>query len=326
MADEPGRLPSTPPSASGMPGGSVHPVGHTPVLQGVGVRSATKSPLAGVNVLIEGLTGTGKTYALGTLVDSGIETFVLFTESGLETLLGYYTDPPPDGRGLSYDNLPGNLHWHMMPPLVQNFEALAVAADRVNQISLDAWAKITDPERGKFNRFVDLLRVLNDFPDDRTGRKFGPVDKWGTGRAIVVDSLTGLGHFAMALVVGGKPVKSQPEWGAAQDQLERLLRQLCDGCRCHFVLLSHQEREVDQVMGGVKLTVSTLGRALAPKIPPMFSDVVMSYREGAKFLWTTANQQADLKKRNLPLRDAIDPSFKQIIEKWKSRGGIIEPE
>jgi len=288
------------------------------------VQPTVKSPLAGVNVLIEGLTGTGKTYSIGTLADAGIETFVLFTEAGLETLLGYYTDPPPDGKGVKYDQIPPNLHWHILSPLVQSFDALANAADKVNSISLDAWAKIVDPDRGKFNRYVDLLRVLHDFPDDRTGAKFGPVDKWGTGRAIVVDSLTGLGHFAMALVIGGKPVKSQPEWGAAQDQLERLLRQLCDGCRCHFVLLSHQEREMDQVMGGVKLTVSTLGRALAPKIPPMFSDVVMSYREGLKFLWTTANQSADLKKRNLPLRDGLDPSFGQIIAKWRSRGGVIE--
>lgn len=302
---------------------AIQSVGATPV--GAGVQaSSPKSPLNGVNVLVEGLTGTGKTYSLGTLVDSGVDTFVLFTEAGLETLLGYYTDPPPEGRGLRFDQIPSNLHWHIMPPLVQSFGALAESADKVNKIALDQWAKMVDPDRGKYNRFVDLLNVLNDFPDDRTGKRFGPVDKWGTGRAICVDSLTGLGHFAMALVIGGKPVKSQPEWGAAQDQLERLLRQLCDGCRCHFILLSHQEREMDQVMGGVKLTVSTLGRALAPKIPPMFSDVVMSYREGAKFLWTTANQSADLKKRNLPLRDAIEPNFRQIIEKWKSRGGVLE--
>lgn len=288
------------------------------------MTNAIRSPLAGVNVLVEGLTGTGKTYSIGTLVDSGVETFCLFTESGLETLLGYYTDPAPDGKGLSYEAIPPNLHWHIMPPLVQSFDALANAAERVNQITLDAWAKMTDPERGKFNRYVDLLKVLNDFPDDRTGKRFGAVDKWGTGRAIVVDSLTGLGHFAMALIIGGKPVKSQPEWGAAQDQLERLLRQLCDGCRCHFVLLSHQERELDPVMGGIKLTVSTLGKALAPKIPPMFSDVVMSYREGTKFLWSTANQQADLKKRNLPLGEGLKPDFGQIITKWKSRGGVFE--
>jgi hypothetical protein len=99
---------------------------------------------------------------------------------------------------------------------------------------------------------------------------------------------------------------------------------LCDGCRCHFVLTAHVEREVDQVFGGVKLTVSTLGKALAPKIPPMFSDVILSYREGAKFLWSTDNAQADLKARNLPIRSGLEQNFTAIVERWKSRGGVIE--
>ena len=286
--------------------------------------SLPKSPLPGVNVLLEGSTGTGKTYSLGTLVETGLEVFLLGTESGIESLFGYFTDPPPDGKGVKPTDLPPNLHWHMIKPVLSGFLELAAAAHRVNTITLDAWAKITDPERGKFNRFVELLTVLADFPDDRTGKKYGAVDSWGTERVLVIDSLTGLGHFAMALVVGGKPVKSLPEWGAAQDQLERLLRQACDGCRCHFVLLAHQEREIDQVNGGMVLTVSTLGKALAPKLPPMFSDVVMSYREGANFFWSTIRQNADLKKRNLPLAEGIKPDFRQIIEKWKSRGGLLE--
>ena len=124
--------------------------------------------------------------------------------------------------------------------------------------------------------------------------------------------------------MGGKPVKSQADWGIAQDQIEKLIRQLTDGCRCHFVLTAHVEREVDQVFGGVKVTVSTLGRALAPKIPPMFSDVVLSYREGTKFFWSTANPQADLKARNLPIADGLAQDFKPIIEKWVSRGGSLK--
>jgi hypothetical protein len=130
----------------------------------------------------------------------------------------------------------------------------------------------------------------------------------------------------MSLVVGNKPVKSQADWGIAQDQIEKLLRQLTDGCRCHVVLLAHVEREVDQVFGGVKVTVSTLGRALAPKIPPMFSDVILSVREGTKFSWSTANAQADLKARNLPIADGLPPSFKPIIDKWISRGGSLTPK
>jgi hypothetical protein len=127
----------------------------------------------------------------------------------------------------------------------------------------------------------------------------------------------------MSLVVGGKPVKSQSDWGIAQDQVEKLLRMLCDNCDCHFILLAHVERETDAVLGGVKLMVSTLGAKLAPKIPAMFSDVILTVRQGTKFLWDTGNTQADLKTRNLPIKSDIEPTFAQIIAKWKARGGKL---
>ncbi|MFM9673602.1 hypothetical protein, partial [Streptomyces galilaeus] len=92
-----------------------------------------------------------------------------------------------------------------------------------------------------------------------------------------------------------------------------------------FVLLSHVERETDPVVGGTKITVSTLGRALAPVIPSKFSDVILASRDGAKWAWNTANSLADLKTRNLPVQDGLPPSFGPIIEKWKSRGGRISP-
>lgn len=278
--------------------------------------TVANSPLPGVNILVEGPTGTGKTFSLRTLADSGLEVFVLFTESGLETLLGSYTD--------RQQQVPDNIHWHMFKPQAMNFGMLIEGAEKVNKIALDAWAKITDPDRGKHNQFVDFLRVMTDFPDDRTGKKFGPVDSWGTGRVLVVDSLTGLNFFAMALVIGSKPVKSLPEWGAAQEQLERVIRQLCDGCRCHFVLTAHIDREVDQVLGGMRLTVATLGVKLAPKLTPMFSDVVLAKREGDKFTWSTADTSADLKTRNLPVKEGLTPDFTQIIAKWTSRGGMLE--
>lgn len=273
------------------------------------------SLLPGFNVLVEGPTGTGKTYSLGTLADAGVELFVLFTESGLETLTGYWTD-----RGLP---VPENVHWHVLQRPAGSFTTLADSALKINTMSQESLHKMQDPDRAKHNQFVNLLRALADFPDDRTGKKFGSVDSWSPARCLAIDSLTGINPIALSLVVGGKPVKSQADWGIAQDQVEKLLRQLTDGCKCHFVLTAHVEREVDQVFGGVKVTVATLGRALAPKIPPMFSDVVLTYREGTKFLWSTANPQADLKARNLAIADSIPQDFRPIVEKWKSRGGSL---
>jgi hypothetical protein len=278
--------------------------------------AAPKSPLNGVNILVEGPTGTGKTTCLRTLADAGLETFILFTESGLESFVGAWTD-----KG---EKVPDNVHWHVLRKPDVNFSTMADAATKINTLALESLAKLSDPDRSKHNQFIELLRSLADFEDQRTGKKFGAVDGWGTGRVLAIDSLTGINPIALSLVVGGKPVKSQSDWGIAQDQIEKLIRQLADGCRCHFVLTAHVEREIDQVFGGVKLTVSTLGRALAPKIPPMFSDVVLSYREGASFLWSTDNAQADLKARNLPIKSGLPQDFRQIIEKWKSRGGLLE--
>lgn len=273
------------------------------------------STLPGTNVLLIGPAGTGKTYSVGTLVDAGIETFYFGLEPGLEALLGYWTD---NGK-----QVPANLHWHFLPPADASFTELQDAAVKINMMSLKALADMQDPNRSKYNQFVKIYTVLNNFEDQRTGEKFGSVDSWTPERAIVIDSLTGLNNASLASIVGGKPVRSQSDWGIAQNQLESLLRKLVDGCRCHFILLAHVEREVDAILGGVKIMVSTLGKALAPKIPPMFSDVILTKREGTKFSWSTADPQADTKTRNLPLREGIDPSFQQIIAKWRTRQDII---
>lgn len=271
------------------------------------------STLSGINVLIEGPTGTGKTHALGTIADAGLELFVAFTEPGLETLLGYWRD-----RGLP---VPPNVHWHVLEQPPGSFEALRVTANTINTYSQESLHKMQDPQRSKHNQLVALLGDFADFPDDRTGQRFGAVDTWGPDRCLALDSLSGVNPIALSLVVGGKPVKSQADWGIAQDTIEKLIR-LCCNSKCHFVLTAHVERETDQVFGGVKITVSTLGRALAPKIPPFFSDVILSGRDGNKFHWSTAHPQADLKARNLPIADNITPSFGPMIEKWRNRGKV----
>jgi hypothetical protein len=276
------------------------------------------SVLPGVNVLVEGATGTGKTHSLGTIGDiPDLETFVLFTESGVESFLAYWRDK---GKPI-----PKNVHWHRLPSATASFKTLATTAETINRVAQESLHKMQDPNRSQHNQYIQLLNALCDFPDDNTGTKFGAVDSWGPDRVLCMDSLTGINPIALSLVVGGKPVKSQADWGISQDQIEKLLRQLTDGCKCHFVLTAHVEREVDQVFGGVKITVSTLGRALAPKIPPMFSDVILSVREGTKFSWSTANALADLKTRNLPLAEGLPPDFGQIFSKWQSRGGRFSP-
>jgi len=279
--------------------------------------AATVAGLPGLNVLLMGPAGTGKTHAIGTLVDAGVEVFYIALEPGLESLLGYWVD-----RGLP---VPANLHWHIVKAPDASFTELLDTATKVNTMSLEMLSKIQDVNRSKYNQFRSLYEVLNNFVDQRTGEVFGSVDKFDTGRAVVIDGLTGVNTASMLSVIGGKPVRSMPDWGLAQQQVETLLGKLTNNMRCHFVLLAHVEREKDEVLGGIKLMVSTLGQKLAPKIPAMFSDVILCVREGAKWKWDTANPMADLKTRNLAVSQDLTPSFKPIIEKWRARDAAIRP-
>jgi hypothetical protein len=274
--------------------------------------------LPGVNVLLMGPSGTGKTYSIGTLVDLGVEVFYLSLEAGMESLLGFWTD-----RG---QEIPANLHWHKLAPPKANLTEMIANAKNINMLNLDSLAKMTDPNKSKHNQFISLLEALNDFPDDRTGEKFGAVNEWDQSRVLIVDGATGISQCAMALVVGGKAVRNQSDWGIAQDQVEKIVRMLCDNCPCHFVLLAHVERETDAVLGGVKLMVSTLGKALAPKFPAMFSDVILASRNGDKWTWDTASALADVKTRNLPMKPDNPPTFKLIMDKWMSRNSPEKKE
>lgn len=282
-------------------------------------------PLPGVNVLIEGPTGTGKTFSVGTLVDTGVHVHVLLFEAGGESLRGYWLDEfllngaknPRYGKGL-----PSNLHITTVKQSAASWKEMADAAKLVNTLSYESLKKSSDPNRSRYDQFEKFLRAFNDVTDDE-GNKYGSIDEWGTDRALVIDGMTGLGNSAMASVIGGKVDKDQKDWGLAQNLVENTIRRLCDNCRCHFILLAHVDREADPLGGASKITISTLGAKLAPKIPAMFSDVAMSVKLGREFFWDTENALADLKVRNLPIAAKIKPDFAAIIEKWKTRGGVI---
>ncbi len=266
------------------------------------------SSLPGANVLLMGASGAGKTYAIQTLIAKGITPFCVFTEPGFE-VLGHI---PPD-----------KLHWHYIKPADQDWASMIDSATKINTLSFESLTKLADISKKSYDQFIDLLRSLNDFKCDRDGRSYGDVCKWGTNRALVLDSLSGVNIMAMNLVVGSKPVKHMGDWGVAMDNLERLVQKLCIDTQAHFILIAHTERETDEVMGGSKIMASTLGKKLAPKLPRFFSDVVLAEKRGDKFIWTTVNPTADLKARNLPLADNMPPNFGPIIDNWIKQGGTI---
>ena len=278
----------------------------------------------GFNVLLMGPTGTGKTYSISTLVETGLEVFYLGIEPGLETLIGSFTDPAPKGKGLK--ELPPNLHWHYLQPRTMGFGQLQKVSDDIAKMDLSALAKVKDSQRSKSNVVYDLYGVLNDFSDQRTGKTYGCVDTWGNDRVIVFDSLTALSWIMMQMVVGTRPMRDKPDYGISQNNLMQLIHKMTSGCNCHFVLLAHDDREVDEVLGGVKRMPKSIGKALVSEIQQPFSDVILSERQGDKFFWDTANSQADLKTRNLPIAAKLPADFRAIFNSWASRARVASSQ
>ena len=266
----------------------------------------------GLNEMLVGATGTGKTYCLRTLLDAGLEVFVLSTEPGIASSLG--------------DTDPERLHWHYIAPANPGLASLLDSAKKINTMSLKGLSNLTDINKAKYGQFLDVLSSLANFKCDRTGKEYGSVEGWDTDRVIVVDSLSGLSIMAMDLVVGAKPIKSMADWGISVDNLERLLTMLCTSTRAHFVLISHLEREQDEVTGGIQLVASTLGKKLGPKLSRYYDDVIQCKQNEGKFFWATTANNVDLKARNLPLSTNLPPTFGPAVTAWKEKGGVIYEE
>jgi archaellum biogenesis ATPase FlaH len=274
-----------------------------------------RTDLSGIKVLLEGPSGTGKTYAIGPLVEWAVanqkEVFVLFTENGLETLLGYWTDK---GKPI-----PDNLHWRTLNTKPLGLKSLIDAADKVGKMTYESLTKLQDATRSQNNAFHTILMTCADFPDDRTGQTFGSVDSWDNNRIFVIDSLSELANASMKMVIGNKPTAAPPDYGIAQNNLMNFLRLLTTGCQCHFILTAHVDRIKDDITGGIRLMTKAIGQAISGDIPPLFSDVIFTVREGTDFSWDTASMNVDVKTRSLPIAAKQRPDFSVIMNKWQAR-------
>ena len=279
--------------------------------------------LAGPNVLDNGESGTGKTYALGTLVDWAerqtpkVECFYLDIENSLETLLGYWRTPV-DGKPPR--PVPEILHWHQTRVTPVTLTQMLTAAKDTGDLSYELLTKKQDPNRSSNNAFFKILTAMADFKDDRTGKSFGPVDKFGPDRIFMLDSFTELSNAAAKMVIGSRPTMAPPDYGVAQNHLMNFLRLCTQGIPCTFIMTAHPSRDKDELTGMVRTSVRTVGTAIQPEIPPLFSDVIYSVREGNKFSWDTAAYGVVTKTRYLGYRAGITPDYGQIMDLWKRRG------
>lgn len=262
------------------------------------------------SIMLLGETGAGKTYAIRTLLDCGITPFILFTDPGMG-VLGDIAGPTNDCK----------IHWTYIPPFNPEWKTLIDNATKINTISHESLTKLPDIDKKKYGQFIDVYRSLSNFKCDRCGQEFGPVDDWGKDRAIIIDNMSGLSKLSMDMTVGGKPVRSQANWGVAMDNLENFTLKFSTGIPCWSIMIAHLEYEVDEVSGTTRLMASTLGKKLSPKLPRTFDEVIEVYRVGSDFGWRSASGKVATKARYLPLSDKLEPTFKTIYEAWRRLGG-----
>lgn len=262
--------------------------------------------------LIIGPAGAGKTSALATYGAAGIETFVLFTEArGEESLLD----------SIRRIKAPLELfHWHTVTSPPAGWVALRKMATTIRVMDFESISKLkSGVEKTSMVQFEAMLDCIADFPDDRTGKKFGDVTTWDDSRAFCMDSLTGLNELAWLTTVGYKPTAHEGEWGMAMNLEEALIHKLTSDCQCFFTLTGHIDREPDPITGSSRVMPAALGRKLAPKLARKFGEVVRARRSSDGFWWSTTDNEADLKNRSLPISNTIPPDFGALVKAHKER-------
>lgn len=258
----------------------------------------------GLKTALIGPSGTGKTHSIRSLIAAGITPFIIFTE---------------DSRSMLSDLPADKCHWAYISPSASNWGAMIDSAKKINTLPFQALTALKDVNKNGYKQFIDVLELCNNFVCERTGESFGDVSSWGTDRCLVLDSLSGLNEMAMSLVVGSKPVKSMSDWGVAMDNLSKFITKLCTGLDCHVLMTAHVDRQQDEVTGGIKLMMSTLGKKLPSLLPRFFDEVIMTKYDGNEFYWSTSEHNCDLKTRFLEHAPKLPPSFVPLIKAWDDK-------
>jgi hypothetical protein len=268
--------------------------------------------LSAPKILLMGAPGTGKSFSLSTLIAEGVETFILATEpNAVDTVL--------DACALRKTDT-SRLHWSYITPASAGWTALADMARTINIMGYEDIQKIkSGVSKTNTNQISKLIQALQDFKCDHCGLSFGDCSTWGPGRALVLDSLSGLNVLAMSNTIGLKPAAHQGEWGVAMNLEEQLIQGLTMSLSCYFVLTAHLNRERDEITGGTTISPAALGSKLGPRIGRFFSEVILAKRVKDQFVWSTSEAQTEVKNRALPISDNLTPTFKPIVDVHKRR-------
>lgn len=283
--------------------------------------SAVSYTLQTPSVICMGPPGSGKTYALATLIKAGLEVFVISTEpDGVASLIDACEAQDVDINKLHWAScLPAPAGWAALEDMVTTIGTMGF--EQIQNIKSGVGKSSTREPASK------LLNSLKNFKCERDGKSYGDVSKFDDTKCLVLDSLSGLSMIAWMLTLGYKPAAHQGEWGVSMNFVEQLLLKMTSDRKCFFVMTAHVEKEINEMTGVGQTMVSTLGRKLAPKVPRYFSEVVLANRTikdtKSVFTWATVDAKADLKSRSLSVSTVLSPDYAPIVNAYRRRVQVI---
>lgn len=252
-----------------------------------------------IKMLLIGDSGKGKTGALASLAEAGLQVRILDFDNGLSILPSILKGKPEAIARIQYESCLDDFHM-------------------VGQKLLP---------KGVPTAFTKGLSLMTDWKTPSLN--LGPVSSWDKKNVLVIDSLSHLSNAAMRYVLSlNKRSGEQPwqsDWGQAMSLIEQVLQLLySDQIKCHVILTAHithigGEENADGKMVGVKQYPNTLGQKLPPKIPQYFNTMLQCDTlpiTNKRIIRTVPNSDLGLKceilgmPKELPLESGLADFFR----------------
>jgi len=200
-----------------------------------------------IKILYIGDSATGKTGSLVSLVEAGYRLRIIDLDNGIKTLAEYVRHRCPDKLDAVEFISPRDKY--KTTPM-----GIAVSgapkAFKETMTALEKWTDGTDPS------------------------------KWDPSTILVIDSLTALGKAAYNWFSALNPdVKDKRQvFYSAQDAVESVLQNVtADEFGASVIVISHIEYNEERTKGHA----SALGKALGPKIPRHFNNLILAESKGS---------------------------------------------
>ena len=198
-----------------------------------------------VKTLWVGNSGSGKTGGLAPLALAGYRLHILDFDNGLDALKNLIRAASPEKlKNVDFESLQDLYTASPMGPIV----------------------------KGPPKAFVGAVKLLDKWSDGSTPAS------WGSEHVLVIDSLTNFGRAAFAWARALNPSYKTPQlwYGDAQKAIEDVMALLTNAAFCtNVIVISHMESQ-EQPDGSSKTFATAIGKALGPKLPRFFNNMIMT--------------------------------------------------